>query len=222
MLADKDRIFTNLYGYQDWRLKAAEKRGDWDDTKALMARGQDAIIQEIKDSGLRGRGGAGFPTGLKWSFMPKESKDGRPSFLVINADESEPGSCKDREIIRHDPHKLIEGALVAGFAMRARAAYIYVRGEFIREAENLFAAVAEAYDAGLLGKNAAGSGYDFDVFVHRGAGAYICGEETAMIESLEGKKGQPRLKPPFPAGAGLYGCPTTAMLSTLLTVVGQP
>ncbi|MBO0750196.1 MAG: NADH-quinone oxidoreductase subunit NuoF, partial [Porphyrobacter sp.] len=209
MLADKDRIFTNLYGYQDWRLKAAEKRGDWDDTKTLMAKGQDAIIEEIKASGLRGRGGAGFPTGMKWSFMPKESRDGRPSFLVINADESEPGSCKDREIIRHDPHKLIEGALIAGFAMRARAAYIYIRGEFIREAEVLEAAVAEAYDAGLLGKNAAGSGYDYDVFVHRGAGAYICGEETAMLESLEGKKGQPRLKPPFPAGAGLYGCPTT-------------
>jgi NADH-quinone oxidoreductase subunit F len=209
MLADKDRIFTNLYGFQDWRLKAAEARGDWDDTKALMARGQDAIIQEVKDSGLRGRGGAGFPTGMKWSFMPKESRDGRPSFLVINADESEPGSCKDREIIRHDPHKLVEGALIAGFAMRARAAYIYIRGEFIREADVLEAAVAEAYDAGLLGKNAAGSGYDFDVFVHRGAGAYICGEETAMLESLEGKKGQPRLKPPFPAGAGLYGCPTT-------------
>jgi len=209
MLADKDRIFTNLYGFQDWRLKAAQDRGDWDGTKALMEVGQDAIIDEIKASGLRGRGGAGFPTGMKWSFMPKENKDGRPSFLVVNADESEPGSCKDREIIRHDPHKLIEGALIAGFAMRARAAYIYIRGEFIREAETLFTAVAEAYDAGLLGKNAAGSGYDFDVFVHRGAGAYICGEETAMIESLEGKKGQPRLKPPFPAGAGLYGCPTT-------------
>jgi NADH-quinone oxidoreductase subunit F len=208
-LQDKDRIFTNLYGYQPWNLAAARARGDWDDTKALMARGQDAIIEEVKASGLRGRGGAGFPTGMKWSFMPKESKDGRPSFLVINADESEPGSCKDREIIRHDPHKLIEGALIAGYAMRARAAYIYIRGEYIREAETLFAAVAEAYDAGLLGKNAAGSGYDFDVFVHRGAGAYICGEETAMIESLEGKKGQPRLKPPFPAGAGLYGCPTT-------------
>jgi NADH-quinone oxidoreductase subunit F len=209
MLADKDRIFTNLYGYRDWRLKAAQARGDWDATRKLMEVGQDAIIEEVKASGLRGRGGAGFPTGMKWSFMPKESKDGRPSFLVINADESEPGSCKDREIIRHDPHKLIEGALIAGFAMRARAAYIYIRGEYIREAETLFAAVAEAYDAGLLGKNAAGSGYDFDVFVHRGAGAYICGEETAMIESLEGKKGQPRLKPPFPAGAGLYGCPTT-------------
>ncbi|MDA0819725.1 MAG: NADH-quinone oxidoreductase subunit NuoF [Proteobacteria bacterium] len=209
MLADKDRIFTNVYGFQAWNLRAAQARGDWDSTKKLLERGQEAIIEEIKDSGLRGRGGAGFPTGLKWSFMPKESKDGRPSFLVINADESEPGSCKDREIIRHDPHKLIEGALVAGFAMRARAAYIYIRGEYIREAETLQAAIDEAYDAGLIGKNACGSGYDFDVFMHRGAGAYICGEETAMIESLEGKKGQPRLKPPFPAGAGLYGCPTT-------------
>ena len=163
----------------------------------------------MKASGLRGRGGAGFPTGTKWSFMPKESKDGRPSFLVVNADESEPGSCKDREIIRHDPHKLIEGALLAGYAMRARAAYIYIRGEYIREAETLQAAIDEAYEAGLVGDDACGSGYDFDVFLHRGAGAYICGEETAMIESLEGKKGQPRLKPPFPAGAGLYGCPTT-------------
>ena len=209
MLADKDRIFTNLYGFQSPGLKAAQKRGDWADTKALMAIGQDAIIDAIKASGLRGRGGAGFPTGMKWSFMPKAPTDNRPNFLVINADESEPGSCKDREIIRHDPHKLIEGALIAGFAMRARAAYIYIRGEYIFEAKVLEDAVAEAYAAGLIGKNACKSGYDFDVFVHRGAGAYICGEETAMIESLEGKKGQPRLKPPFPAGAGLYGCPTT-------------
>src|SRR3954462_10705746 len=209
MLDDKDRIFRNLYGLEDWGLEGARHRGGWDGTKAIIDKGRDWIIAEMKASGLRGRGGAGFPTGMKWSFMPKESKDGRPSFLVINADESEPGSCKDREIIRHDPHKLVEGALIAGFAMRARAAYIYIRGEYIREAETLSAAVAEAYNAGLLGKNAAGSGYDFDVFVHRGAGAYICGEETAMLESLEGKKGMPRLKPPFPAGAGLYGCPTT-------------
>jgi NADH-quinone oxidoreductase subunit F len=209
MLDDKDRIFTNLYGFQDWGLKGAQARGDWDDTARLMAMGQDRIIDEIKASGLRGRGGAGFPTGMKWSFMPKEPRPGKPNFLVINADESEPGSCKDREIIRHDPHKLIEGALIAGFAMRSRAAYIYIRGEFIREAETLEAAVQQAYDAGLLGRNAAKSGYDFDLFVHRGAGAYICGEETAMLESLEGKKGMPRLKPPFPAGAGLYGCPTT-------------
>ncbi|MES2095808.1 MAG: NADH-quinone oxidoreductase subunit NuoF [Pseudomonadota bacterium] len=209
MLADKDRIFTNVYGFQPWGLKAAQARGDWDNTKKLLEIGSDTIIDRIKASGLRGRGGAGFPTGTKWGFMPKEPKADRPNFLVINADESEPGSCKDREIIRHDPHKLIEGALVAGFAMRARAAYIYIRGEYIGEAETLFAAIAEAYDAGLIGKNACGSGYDFDVFCHRGAGAYICGEETAMLESLEGKKGQPRLKPPFPAGAGLYGCPTT-------------
>jgi NADH-quinone oxidoreductase subunit F len=209
MLEDKDRIFTNVYGFQPWNLDAACKRGDWDNTKKLLEIAPDDIIQVMKDSGLRGRGGAGFPTGMKWSFMPKEPKPGKPNFLVINADESEPGSCKDREIMRHDPHKLIEGALVAGFAMRARAAYIYIRGEYIREAETMYAAIAEAYDAGLVGKNACGSGYDFDVFLHRGAGAYICGEETAMLESLEGKKGQPRLKPPFPAGAGLYGCPTT-------------
>ena len=209
MLDDKDRIFTNVYGFQPWGIDAAIKRGDWDDTKKLLQDSPENIVEKVKASGLRGRGGAGFPTGLKWSFMPKESKDGRPSFLVINADESEPGSCKDREIMRHDPQKLIEGALIAGYAMRARAAYIYIRGEFIREAENLFAAVRQAYDKGFIGKNACGSGYDFDVFVHRGAGAYICGEETALLESLEGKKGQPRLKPPFPAGAGLYGCPTT-------------
>ena len=213
-LADKDRIFTNVYGFQSAGLKAAQERGDWDNTKDLIARGNDKIIEEMKASGLRGRGGAGFPTGLKWSFMPKEApKDAagnpRPSFLVINADESEPGSCKDREILRHDPHKLLEGALIAGFAMRARAAYIYIRGEYIAETIALEKAVSEAYEAGLIGSNAAKSGYDFDIFVHRGAGAYICGEETAMIESLEGKKGQPRLKPPFPAGAGLYGCPTT-------------
>ena len=208
-LGDKDRIFTNLYGFQSAGLKEAQVRGDWDKTADLMKAGPDAIIEVIKASGLRGRGGAGFPTGMKWSFMPKEPKPGKPNFLVINADESEPGSCKDREILRHDPHKLVEGALIAGFAMRARATYIYVRGEYIRETEALRRAVAEAYAAGLIGKNAAGSGYDFDVFVHRGAGAYICGEETAMLESLEGKQGKPRLKPPFPAGAGLYGCPTT-------------
>ena len=209
MLADADRIFTNLYGFQPWNLEAARRRGDWADTKAVLDLGPDAIIDAIKASGLRGRGGAGFPTGMKWSFMPKTPNPARPSYLVVNADESEPGSCKDREIIRHDPHKLIEGALVAGFAMRASAAYIYIRGEYVREAEVLSAAVAEAYAAGLIGRNACGSGYDFDVIVHRGAGAYICGEETAMLESLEGKKGQPRLKPPFPAGVGLYGNPTT-------------
>ena len=209
MLADKDRIFTNLYGFQPWNLKAAQARGDWDKTKDLMKRGQDAIIEEIKASGLRGRGGAGFPTGLKWSFMPKEPRPDRPSFLVINADESEPGSCKDREIMRHEPHVLIEGALIASFAMRAHTCFIYLRGEYIRERECLEEAIAEAYKAGLVGKNACGSGFDFDIYCHHGAGAYICGEETALLESLEGKKGQPRFKPPFPASFGLYGKPTT-------------
>ncbi|MDD3447225.1 MAG: NADH-quinone oxidoreductase subunit NuoF, partial [Zavarzinia sp.] len=208
MLQDKDRIFTNLYGFEDSGLAGARARGDWDGTAAIMAKGQDWIIDEMKASGLRGRGGAGFPTGMKWSFMPKKS-DGRPSYLVVNADESEPGTCKDREILRNDPQKLIEGCLLAGFAMRAVAAYIYIRGEFIQERRRLQAAVDEAYAAGLIGKNACGSGYDFDVVVHHGAGAYICGEETALIQSLEGKKGQPRLKPPFPAGVGVWGCPTT-------------
>jgi NADH-quinone oxidoreductase subunit F len=208
MLQDKDRIFTNLYGDTSWNLADSRKRGVWEGTKALLDMGQDAIIDQVKESGLRGRGGAGFPTGLKWSFMPKES-DGRPSYLVVNADESEPGTCKDREIMRNDPHRLLEGCLVAGFAMRASAAYIYIRGEFVMEARVLQAAIDEAYDAGLIGKNACGSGYDYDIVLHRGAGAYICGEETALIESLEGKKGQPRLKPPFPAAVGLYGCPST-------------
>lgn len=214
MLKDQDRIFTNLYGTQSAGLKAAQKRGDWDGTKEFLAKGSEWIIEQVKDSGLRGRGGAGFPTGLKWSFMPKESPldskgNPKPSYLVINADESEPGTCKDRDILRHDPHKLVEGALIAGFAMRAVAAYIYIRGEFYNEASAIQKAIDEAYEAGLIGKNACKSGYDFDVYLHRGAGAYICGEETALIESLEGNKGQPRLKPPFPAGAGLYGCPTT-------------
>ena len=220
-LSDKDRIFTNLYGFQSPWLEAARGRRDWDDTKQWLAKGPDWIVEQVKASGLRGRGGAGFPTGVKWGFMPKEPPADRPSYLVINADESEPGSCKDREIIRHDPHKLLEGALIAGFAMRARAAYIYIRGEYIREAEALQRAIDEAYDAGLLGRNAAGSGYDYDVYLHRGAGAYICGEETAMLESLEGKKGQPRLKPPFPAGAGLYGHPTTVNNVESIAVVPE-
>ena len=208
MLHDKDRIFTNIYGPDGADLASAKARGDWDNTKELIAKGRDWVIEEVKASGLRGRGGAGFPTGLKWSFMPKEN-DGRPHYLVVNADESEPGTCKDRDIMRHEPHKLLEGCLLAGFAMGANTCYIYVRGEFIREREALQRAVDEAYDAGLLGKDACGSGWDYDIYVHHGAGAYICGEETALIESLEGKKGMPRLKPPFPANMGLYGCPTT-------------
>jgi len=208
MLQDKDRIFTNIYGWQEAGLSGAKKRGDWDNTKAILAVGHDEIVDRMKQSGLRGRGGAGFPTGVKWSFMPKEVTN-RPHYLVVNADESEPGTCKDRDIIRHEPHKLIEGCLVAGFAIRAHVAYIYIRGEFVNEYRALQSAVDEAYEDGLLGSNAANSGWAFDVYVHRGAGAYICGEETALLESLEGKKGQPRLKPPFPAGVGLYGCPTT-------------
>jgi NADH-quinone oxidoreductase subunit F len=207
MLEDRDRIFKNLYGLHDWGLEGARARGAWDGTKAILDKGPDAIINDVKASGLRGRGGAGFPTGLKWSFMPKQS-DGRPHYLVVNADESEPGTCKDREIMRHDPHLLIEGCLIAGFAMRANVCYIYIRGEFVRERERLQAAVEQAYEANLIGKNNL-HGFPFDLYVHHGAGAYICGEETALLESLEGKKGLPRLKPPFPANVGLFGCPTT-------------
>ncbi len=207
MLADKDRIFRNLYGLHDWGLKGARARGAWDGTKAILERGRDKIIDEVKASGLRGRGGAGFPTGLKWSFMPKKPGE-RPHYLVVNADESEPGTCKDREIMRHDPHLLVEGCLIAGFAMGANHGFIYIRGEFIRERERLQEAIDQAYEAKFIGKNNV-HGWDFDLVLHHGAGAYICGEETALLESLEGKKGQPRLKPPFPANVGLYGCPTT-------------
>jgi NADH-quinone oxidoreductase subunit F len=206
-LADKDRIFTNLYGQHDWTLKGARARGDWDGTKELIQKGRDFLVNEIKASGLRGRGGAGFPTGLKWSFMPKTSD--KPCYLIVNADESEPGTCKDRDIIRNDPHKLVEGCLLAGAAIGATAGYIYIRGEFYNEGLHLQAAIDQAYAAGLLGQNACGSGYDFELYLHRGAGAYICGEEMGLLESLEGRPGKPRLKPPFPAGAGLYGCPST-------------
>ena len=217
MLSDKDRIFRNLYGLHDWGLAGARARGAWDGTKAILEKGTDWIINEVKASGLRGRGGAGFPTGLKWSFMPKQF-DGRPHYLVVNADESEPGTCKDREIMRHDPHLLVEGCLIAGFAMQANVGYIYIRGEFVRERERLQAAVDQAYAARLIGKDNI-HGFPFDLYVHHGAGAYICGEETALLESLEGKKGQPRLKPPFPASVGLYGCPTTVNNVELIAVV---
>ena len=207
MLQDKDRIFTNLYGAHSPGLEEAKKRGAWHLTREMLQQTPEWICDQIKASGLRGRGGAGFPTGLKWTFMPKEVRE-RPHYLVVNADESEPGTCKDREIMRHDPHLLIEGCMIASYAMRAHACYVYLRGEYIAEREALEAAVKEAYEAGLIGKNNK-NGWDFDLYVHHGAGAYICGEETALLESLEGKKGQPRLKPPFPANAGLYGCPTT-------------
>ena len=207
MLKQEDKIFKNLYGKKDWGLNGAYEREIWSNTKELISKGSDYIIDEIKKSELRGRGGAGFPAGLKWSFMPKNS--GKPHYLVVNADESEPGTCKDREILRNDPHLLLEGCLIAGFAMGAKTCYIYIRGEYYNESSNLQKAIDEAYQANLIGKNSCGTGWDFDIFLHRGAGAYICGEETALLESLEGKKGQPRLKPPFPAGAGLYGSPTT-------------
>jgi NADH-quinone oxidoreductase subunit F len=218
LLEDKDRIFTNLYGFQDWGLEGALKRGAWNSTKDILSCGREWIIDTMKNSGMRGRGGAGFNTGLKWSFMPKEVKD-RPHFLVVNADESEPGTCKDREIMRHDPQLLIEGCLIASFAIQAHACYIYIRGEYVLEREHLEAAIKQAYEARLIGRGNI-HGWDFDLFVHHGAGAYICGEETALLESLEGKKGQPRLKPPFPAGAGLYGCPTTVNNVESIAAVG--
>ncbi len=216
---DADRVFHNLDGSGDGGLAGARRRGDWDDTRALILRGRDAIQGTVRESGLRGRGGAGFSTGLKWSFMPKEPAPERPHYLIVNADESEPGTCKDREILRHEPHKLIEGTLLAGVGIGAHTAYIYVRGEFEAERRCLEAALTDCYADGLLGPDACGSGYDFEVHVHRGAGAYICGEETGLIESLEGKKGFPRLKPPFPASAGLWGCPTTVNNVETIAVV---
>ena len=209
MLSDKDRVFTNLYGFHDVSLHAARERGDWHNTGAILAQGRDWIIDQIQKSGLRGRGGAGFPTGLKWTFMPKKVIPERPHYLVVNADEGEPGTCKDRDIIRNEPHKLLEGVLLSGFAVGAHVAYIYIRGEFYREAMVLQTAINEAQGAGLLGENACNTDWSFHIELHRGMGAYICGEETALINSIEGRKGQPRLKPPFPAGVGLFGCPTT-------------
>jgi NADH-quinone oxidoreductase subunit F len=219
VLADKDRIFTNLYGQGDWTLEGARSRGAWVGTKEFIDAGRDWITNEVKASGLRGRGGAGFPTALKWTFMPKVN-DGRPHYLLVNADESEPGTCKDRDILRHDPHHLVEGCLLAARAMDAHLAFIYVRGEFIRERQRLEAAVEQAYEAKLIGKDNI-HGWDLDIIVHHGAGAYICGEETALMESLEGKKGQPRLKPPFPAGMGVYGNPTTVNNVESIAVVPE-
>ncbi len=207
MLKDEDRIFQNLYNDFGAELDSSKKRGDWLETKEIFNKGRSWIIEEIKTSQLRGRGGAGFPTGLKWSFAPKEVGS-KPHYLVINADESEPGTCKDRDILRFEPHKLIEGCLIASYAVNAHTCYIYIRGEYFNEGQKLQKAIDEAYSNGLIGKNASSTGWDFDIFIHYGAGAYICGEETALLESLEGNKGQPRLKPPFPALIGLYGCPT--------------
>ncbi len=207
MLEDKNRIFKNLYNDLGSDLDSSILRGDWSDTKEIISKGREWIISEIKKSELRGRGGAGFSTGLKWSFAPKEIGS-RPHYLVINADESEPGTCKDRDILRFEPHKLLEGCLIAAYAVNAKKCYIYIRGEYANEGGKLQKAIDEAYNKKLIGKNASGTGWDLDIYIHYGAGAYICGEETALLESIEGNKGQPRLKPPFPALVGLYGCPT--------------
>lgn len=215
-LNDSDRIFTNLNGKQGWKLAEAMKRGDWEETAQFIEKGSDWIVNQIKASGLRGRGGAGFSTGMKWSFIPK---DGQQHYLIVNADEGEPGTCKDRDIIRYEPHKIIEGSVLAAKAIKATVVYVYIRGEFKAEGAILEAAIAEAYKNGLLGNNAAGSNWLCDMHVHYGAGAYICGEETALIESLEGKKGQPRLKPPFPANIGLYGKPTVVNNVETIAVV---
>ncbi len=218
ILADKDRIFLNLYGLHDWGLEGAKARGAWNGTADIVAQTPEWICDQIKASGLRGRGGAGFATGLKWTFMPKQESE-RPHYLLVNADESEPGACKDRDILRNDPHLLIEGCVIACRAMRSHNAYIYIRGEYVHERERLTAAIRQAYDARLLGPGSI-LGYDVDVRLQHGGGAYICGDETALMESFEGKKGQPRLKPPFPAGAGIYGCPTTVNNVETIAVVG--
>ena len=220
MLSEKDKIFKNIYGFSGSGLKTSRSIGDWDNTKSIILKGKDWILDEVKKSGLRGRGGAGFPTGLKWSFMPQKLSD-KPHYVVINADESEPGTCKDREILRNEPFKLIEGIIYASVAMQAHTSYVYIRGEFYNEYKSLQRAIEECYENNLLGKNILKTDWDLDIFIHRGAGAYICGEESALLESLEGKKGQPRLKPPFPANVGLYGCPTTVSNVETVSVVPE-
>lgn len=215
----EDKIFKNLDGQDDWRIKGYKKRGGYKGLDKILKMDRNDIVEQVKESALRGRGGAGFPTGMKWSFMP-EPDPKKPSYLVVNADESEPGTCKDRDILLYDPHTLVEGIIVGCHALGAKTSYVYVRGEYVDEADHLQQAIDEAYEAGYLGKNILKTGVDVDVHVHMGAGAYICGEETALLESLEGKKGQPRMKPPFPAGYGLYGCPTT--INNVETVAQVP
>ncbi|MFJ9609140.1 NADH-quinone oxidoreductase subunit NuoF [Kitasatospora sp. NPDC101176] len=189
-----------------WTLATYQRHHGYEGLKAALAMPPDDVIALVKDSGLRGRGGAGFPTGMKWQFIPQN--DGKPHYLVVNADESEPGTCKDIPLLFANPHSLIEGMIIASYAIRCDHAFIYLRGEVVPVLRRLHEAVAEAYRAGLLGRNILGSGVDLDITVHAGAGAYICGEETALLDSLEGRRGQPRLRPPFPAIAGLYACPT--------------
>ncbi|HEY7042773.1 MAG TPA: NADH-quinone oxidoreductase subunit F, partial [Nocardioidaceae bacterium] len=189
-----------------WTLASYERHGGYQALHKALGLQQDEIIEMVKDSGLRGRGGAGFPTGMKWGFIPQG--DGKPHYLVVNADESEPGTCKDIPLMMASPHTLVEGVIISAYAIRANHAFIYVRGEVLHVVRRLQRAVQEAYLAGHLGTDIHGSGYDLDLVVHAGAGAYICGEETALLDSLEGYRGQPRLKPPFPAVSGLYGGPT--------------
>ena len=191
---------------QSWTLQSYARQGGYQALRTVLRMPPAEVIALVKDSGLRGRGGAGFPTGTKWSFISPD--DGRPHYLVVNADESEPGTCKDIPLMLASPHTLVEGAIIASYAIGARHAFIYVRGEVVPVLRRLQGAVAEAYANGYLGTNIAGTGFDLDLVVHAGAGAYICGEETALLDSLEGRRGQPRLRPPFPAVAGLYACPT--------------
>ncbi len=222
MLKKSDRIFTNLDGKLSFDIQSSIKIGVWHKYKENLKKSPDDIIEEVKKSDLRGRGGAGFSTGMKWSFMPKEAKNGMPSYLIVNADESEPGTCKDRDIIRYEPHRVVEGSVLSGLAIRAKATYIYIRGEYYNESVILQKAIDEAYEKGFLGKNILGTGVDYDIYIHRGAGAYICGEETALLNSLEGRKGMPRLKPPaFPAVVGVWGCPTTVNNIETIAVVPE-
>src|SRR5690606_19970019 len=202
---------------QSWRLATYEKLEGYTAVRKALSGTPEQVVQMVKDAGLRGRGGAGFPSGVKWGFMPKDEE--KPHYLVINADEGEPGTCKDIPLMMADPHALIEGCIIAAYAMRSHHCFIYIRGEALHPMRRLHAAVREAKHAGYLGRDILGSGFDLEITVHAGAGAYICGEETALLDSLEGRRGQPRLKPPFPAAAGLYAAPTTVNnVETIATV----
>ncbi len=203
---------------RSWTLDSYQDRGGYDAVRVAMGMDPDDVIAAVKDSGLRGRGGAGFPTGMKWGFIPQDNP--KPKYLVVNADESEPGTCKDIPLMMASPHTLIEGVIISAYAIRAHHAFIYVRGEVLHVVRRLQRAVQEAYLAGHLGKNIHGSGYDLELVVHAGAGAYICGEETALLDSLEGRRGQPRLRPPFPAVAGLYAAPT--VINNVETIASVP